>query len=291
MTQQFDKVYIRRRFERAAQNYSAAAVIFEEILKRLLARLDYIKMKPAVILDLGCGVGAAVPALRQRYPKAKVIGLDLAKNMLQQTKRKLAWRAKSVLQADMDELPLKNDTVDLIVSSGTLQYTNHVDELFAELSRVLKPEGLLMFSSFGPDTLCELKAASASVGLSQRVQAFSDMHDLGDAMLQAGLLDPVVDAESLQISYAEVDAGLRELHLLAGGNANLARPRGLIGRHKYQQLLEAYPRAADKRCYATLEMIYGHAWGSATVLKKTDSGGTEVHISLDTLRQSARNKK
>ena len=258
-----DKRSARRAFEKAAPDYDRAAVLQREIAKRMEERLDYVRLEPGVVLDLGSGTGYAVDALQRRYRKARVIALDFALAML-----RIARRRGSVLRrprcvcADAEALPLTDACVDLIFSNATLQWCNDLDRTFRELARVLKPGGLLMFTSFGPDTLRELRDAWATVDGYRHVSPFPDMHDVGDALVRARFAEPVMDAEHLTVTYEAVRSLMSDLKVLGTRNATVERPRGLTGPGRLRSLERAYEmHRRDGRLPATYEVVYGHAWG------------------------------
>ena len=275
-----DKASVRRSFDRAAPRYDAAAVLQREIGGRLLERLDYCRLAPKTILDLGCGTGQAIGALMRRYPKARVIALDFAFGMLRLARRRGTWLNRPrVVCADAEVLPLADGCVDLIVSNATLQWCNDLDRTFSDLLRVLRPGGLLMFSSFGPDTLKELRAAWAAAD-GQRpghvhVSPFADMHDVGDALVRARFADPVMDAEHLTLTYPGLRDLMRDLKGIGAHNAGRDRPRGLTGPRRLAALEAAYEaHRRDGRLPATYEVVYGHAWAPdlAARGRHTDDG-------------------
>ncbi len=271
---QFDKKLLRRSFERAAATYDAAAVLQHEVCKRMDERLDLIKHQPALILDAGSGTGNALPALHARYPKARVIALDLALTMLQHgrqhTQERTPWwksllrQPASVLCGDIEQLPLANGSVDLVWSNLALQWMNDPDKAFAEFNRVLAPGGLLMFSTFGPDTLKELRAAfggAAGADAHTHVSRFIDLHDIGDILVKRGFADPVMDMEPFTLTYSDVRALMHDLKAIGAHNVTQARPPGLTGKSRFAAVTAAYePLRSDGKLPATFEVVYGHAW-------------------------------
>jgi malonyl-CoA O-methyltransferase len=277
-----DRAQIRRSFERAAATCDSAAVLQREVGARMAERLGVIRLEPAAILDAGCGTGAALGELGTRFPGAALIGLDLACNMVraaQQRAAPVSARGRSLLArllgsradavgaatgfvcGDIVALPLRAAAVDLIWSNLALQWIDAPGVALAEFHRVLKVGGLLTFTTCGPDTLRELRAAFAVVDSATHVSRFIDMHDLGDMLVQAGFADPVMDMETLTLTYADALALMRELKALGAHNATATRPRGLMGRGRWQRMLaalEAYRR--EGRLPASVEVIYGHAW-------------------------------
>ena len=247
----------RRRFERAAAGYEGAARLETEVAARLSERLDLVKIAPQRIVDAGSGPGRDAHALAKRFPGKAVIALDYAQPMLPRAGflDRLLGRGVLSVAADMERLPLEAESVDLVWSNMALHWVNDPLAAFRELSRVLAPDGLVMFSTLGPDTLKELRAA----GGDSRVHAFTDMHDLGDLLVASGLTSPVMEMEMLTIDYRSGTRLLDDLRASGQTNARADRPRGLAGRRFGEHLraaLEATPRI-------TYEVVYGHAWKPA----------------------------
>ena len=263
---QIDKARVRASFDRAAGSYDAAAILQQEIRTRMLERLELVKITPQVILDAGCGTGHASAALGKRYGGSSVISLDLALGMLQQTlghypllKRILGGKRPAALCADIEQLPLSDHSVDLVWSNVAIQWCNNLDQAFGEMARVLRTDGLLMFSTFGPDTLKELRVASGDGHV--HVSRFIDMHDIGDALVRAGFSDPVLDVERFVLTYDDVMAIMRDLKAIGANNAATGRARGLLGRGFLSRLTAAYEQFRHEgKLPATYEVIYGHAW-------------------------------
>jgi len=271
-----DKHAARRAFDAAAASYDRVAVLQREIGQRMLERLGYIRLAPRRVLDLGCGTGLALDGLARRYRRAEIVALDFAPNMLRQARRRGHWLNRPrVVCADAERLPLADDSVDLIFSNATLQWVNDLDATFRELLRVLRPGGLLLFSTFGPDTLAELRAAWAAVDGGQHVNPFLDMHDIGDALVRARFADPVMDVERMTLTYPDIHGLMRDLKQLGAHNALAGRPRGLTGRRRLADLSQAYEcERSDGRLPATYEVVHGHAWVSAKAQRQfaTDDG-------------------
>jgi len=285
MTESFytEKDQVRAAFDRAAASYDAAAVLQREVSDRMAERLDYIKVQPQVILDAGSGTGYGSAELRRRYPAARIVELDLAPGMLLAARAK--QRAASGLLgrlfqkhpwqvcADVERLPLADGAVDMIWSNLTIQWLNQPDALFAEFARVLKPDGLLMFSTLGPDTLCELKAAFAAADGQSHVNQFIDMHDLGDALVRNQFAIPVMDMEKIVCTYSAARDVMQDLKAIGAHNAMAGRRRGLFGKAAWQRVLDAYEtRRQDGKLPATYEVVYGHAWRGAPKPKALPDG-------------------
>ena len=264
-----DTQQVRRNFSRAAAGYDDVAVLQREIGSRMLERLDYVKIEPQRVLDLGCGTGASLTALATRYPKAQVLGADFSAAMLgaaRGQRSQLHWllpfmrkRQASLLAADALALPFKSGCVDLLWSNLMLHWLDDPLPVFREMQRTLNVGGLLMFSTFGPDTLKELRASFADGEV--HTQRFADMHDYGDMLLECGFSDPVMDVEILTMTYASVDDLFRDLRQNGAACAMHARRRGLMGRTTWATARARYEALMEEgRLPATFEIVYGHAW-------------------------------
>ncbi len=282
--QAIDKAQVRRAFNRAAPGYDAAATLQREVAGRMLERLDYVRLEPAAVLDVGTGTGYCMRHLRARYPSAAVHGLDIAEDMLRRARRALPWRQRwrnppTFMVGDAETLPLRDASVDLIVSNLTLQWCVSLAQTFAEFRRVLRPGGLLMFTSFGPDTLQELRRAWAEVDSHVHVNTFLDMHDVGDALLAAGFADPVMDVEHFVLTYESVMSLMRDLKAIGAHNINYGRHHGITGKQRLAAMVDTYEGfRRDGRIPATHEVVYGHAW-----VGDAGPGDAEITVPLDTL--------
>jgi malonyl-CoA O-methyltransferase len=262
-----DRKALRRAFERAAPRYDESAVLQREVGTRLVEHLDPIRIDPARIIDLGCGTGAAFAALARRYPRAELVGVDLARAMLERAAQRAPWwkralgapRARLVC-ADAERLPFAGASVQLLFSNLALQWCRP-GHVFLEAARVLSANGLFLFSTFGPDTLRELREAFRAADGEAHVHPFIDMHDLGDALVQAGFADPVMEMEIVTLEYATVEAVARDLKRIGAHNALPGRSRGLAGRGRWRTMTQHYEkRRRNGALPATYEVIYGHAW-------------------------------
>jgi len=277
-----DRKQVRRAFERAADSYDQAAVVQRALVDELMDRLAMIKLDPARMLDVGCGTGYARSLLMKRFPKARYFGSDISLAMLRKARpRGWRWRrAGHWLGADVERLPLADQCLDLVFCSAVLQWCDPVTA-FRELHRVLRPEGLLMFATFGPDTLRELREVWAQVDSSVHVHEFLDMHHLGDALVDAGFQLPVVDMDYLTVTHRRVIDCLKDIKAVGAGNAAGARGRGLMPRGRLRALERAYEarRNADGLIETSYELVYGHAWAGELRQSSQEDGSVAVPLS------------
>ena len=286
-----DVAVLRHRFDRAAQSYADAAVVQCEVGNRLLERFDLMRIAPAHILDVGCGPGTHTASLSARFPAAMVTAVDHAPAMVAQAVpqatgvlARLARFGKRPrirgLVSDMGALPLPREHADVLWSNFALQWANDLPALFAEWNRVLKIGGVIMFTAPGPDTLIELRRALIKAGeeADERVQRFTDLHDIGDMLVHAGFADPVMDMEVITLEYATVASLWRDIKAQGATNSMQARPRGLLTPRKLQAIESALDssRKADGPIRISIEVIYGHAWKVAS--KKTAEGHGIVRL-------------
>lgn len=289
-----DRAGVRRSFERASTSYDAAAVLQARVRAELLDRLRWIGIGPASVLDLGCGTGEGARQLKRRYPRALTLALDIAPGMLREARRRSRpFRRFERVCGDAYRLPLADASMDLVFSNLLLQWCDPPDEVLAEIRRVLRPGGFFSFSTLGPDTLSELRAAWTTADGASHVNSFLDMHDVGDALTRAEFAEPVLDVERFALSYADVLALTRDLKAIGAHNVTLGRNRGLTGRGKWRAMTAAYEKFRhDGRLPATYEVIYGAAWSREA---RAGSGGEigspvrgEVRISPTAIRRRPR---
>lgn len=256
---------LRQAFERAARHDEDAGFLLREIGGRLLERLDLLTLKPQMILDVGCGTGIITAQLMRKYRKARIFGLERSPAMVTRACRRAPWlRTLHGLCAEPEAIPLAEARFDLIFSNLALPWTVDLDRTLAEFRRLLKPGGALLFSTLGPDTLLELRRSWAAADeRCTHVNAFLDLHDIGDALLRAGLAEPVTDVERLTLTYATVEGLADDLGRLGVRNVTLGRPSSLTGKGRWRAVREAYEhyRRPDGALPVSCEVVYGHAWG------------------------------
>jgi malonyl-CoA O-methyltransferase len=282
-----DVARLRRAFNRAAPGYDQAAALQARVRQELLERLKLFKLTPQVVLDLGAGTGHGAKSLRGAYPRARVIALDSAPGMLREARRRRGiFRKFACVLADAARLPLATASVDLVFSSLMLQWCDDLGRPLAEVRRVLKPGGLFAFSTFGPDTIKELRAAWAVADDYSHVNRFLDLHDVGDALVRAGFAEPVLDVERVRLTYPDTVALMRDLKANGAQNATRGRPPGLTGRARMEKMRTAYEALrSDARLPASFEVVYATAWGQDAPQPALVAG--EVHIRADSIRRRA----
>jgi malonyl-CoA O-methyltransferase len=270
-------------FSAHAGEYEKAAVVQTEIGTRLFERLDYLKMTPEYVLDLGCGTGVFTKLLKKRYPKAQIFAIDLSKDMLIQSKKKHSLLKKwPLIAADMQALPFKSGQFDLIFANQVIHWANTLPDVIRELNRVMRANGCLMFTTLGPDTFKELKNAWSNADTYPHTNTFWDMHDIGDSLMTEHFLEPVVDMEMLTVHYSSLRTLLTSLKAQGVKNINTAKRKGLMGRNTWSAFLQAYEAYAtsENKYPLSYEVIYGHAWKG---LPRNTTNGTETYIPVSQL--------
>lgn len=271
-----DRRAVARAFDRASASYDAAAALQERVRGELLGRLDELKIQPRAVLDLGAGTGHATRALKRRYPRSLTVAVDIAPGMLERARAQSRWlRRFERVRADAYALPFRDQSFDLVFSSLMLQWCDDLDAVFAEISRVLAPGGLLLFSTFGPGTLGELREAwsvsdakmssvsdAADHHAGNHVNHFFDPHALGMALMHAGFAEPVLDVDRIVMTYPDALTLMRELKAIGAHNVTRGRPRGLTGRARLAAMTQAYEsQRRDGLLPATYEVIHATSWG------------------------------
>jgi malonyl-CoA O-methyltransferase len=281
-----DRAAVRRHFDTSSAHYDESAVLAGRLRDQMIARLDWTAFVPDSILDLGCGTGPGAAALATRWPHARVVALDASPAMLREVARRDAAGRIELLCATAEAMPLPDASFDLVFSNLMLPWCEDIDAVFAEVARVLRPRGLFSFTSFGPDTLMELRAAWATVDGGAHVHPFTDMHDLGDGLVRAGLTEAVLDVSRYTLTYPDVGTLMRDLKAIGAQNAAGSRLRGLTGRRRHAAMAEAYePFRADGTLPATHEVVFGQAWGAMDSPDRGRRGQDEVKVPIRDIRR------
>ena len=302
----FDAKQVRRAFSRASTSYDAAAQLQHAVEARLVESLDYLddpalkREVPQRVLDLGCGTGRASLAMQKRWPKAQIVSLDLALPMLQQARnaarQRVGWLSNPFAQkpaqvsADARALPLADGSIDVLFSNLCLQWVEDLDALFAGFRRVLKPHGLLLVSTFGPETLWELREAFAHADAAPHVSPFADIAGFGDALVRAGFHQPVLDREDERTYYPDLPALMREQRAIGATNALASRRHTLTGRARFAAAANAYEAHREARGLpASWEIISAMAWApeAGTPLREGDVEVASIPLSRIPIRRRA----
>lgn len=266
-----NKVAVAHSFSQAATTYDKHAFLQVEVAERVFERLSLMKIKPKDILDIGCGTGSSSRKLKSVFSGSKVRGIDLSEGMVEQAKLSNSFFKKIDYQvSDADELPFENNTFDLVFSNLTLQWLPNLKVTFKELNRVLKPGGLIIFSTLGPDTLIELKQSWQQVDQFVHVNHFLDMHIVGDQVFQSNFENVVMDRDIITLTYKTVLGLMKDLKGIGAHNLNDKRYKGLMGKSRFNQFKNEYEkfRSQDQTLPATYEVVYGHAWKSKDPTKQ-----------------------
>lgn len=275
-----DKRRVRAAFGRAAGSYDQVTVLQREVGRRVLDRLGLVRVQPDSILDLGAGTGHGMAALARQYRRSRLTAMDIATPMLHQARRRAPWfRRIGFASGDAERLPLADGSFDLVHSNLMLQWCANLDAALCEMLRVLRPGGLLMFTTFGPDTLRELRASWQAVDGHSHVNLFVDMHDIGDALLRAGYSEPVMDVETFTLTYDDVYGVMRDLKQMGAGNATRGRARNLTGKGRMLTMVAAYEGwRREQRLPATFEVVYGHAWAPRAESRPSERAARSVSV-------------
>lgn len=316
-TPHFNRHHLKQHFSHAAPSYDEAAILQKTVAERIDERLELTTVEAQKIADIGAGTGLLTIKLMLRYPKAELFAVDLSETMLHQARKRLIKpRSQAIgaissflpqndrlqglthkagallINADAFALPFANNSLDMITSNLMLQWCDDLDAVFKEFRRVLRPEGLLMFTTFGPDTLKELRQSWQAVDKGyEHVNLFIDMHDIGDALIRAGFGQPVMDVEHFTLTYDKPIGVLKDLKAIGATNASQGRSKGLTGKRTFFEMLEAYEQfRKEGKVPATYEVVHGHAWAAPEIFKgpERDRSGL-VEISLDDFSKQVKN--
>ena len=280
---------VARAFGAASHSYDAAAMLQRDVRAELLSRAYALQLTPRVVLDLGTGTGDAAVQLKRRFRGAEVIAADISRQMLELSRRRSHWwRPIRCVEADARALPFETASIDLLFTNLMLQWVDPPDAALAEMRRVLRPGGVLLASSFGPETLQELRAAWSVVDDGVHVNRFVDVHDLGGALQRAGFIEPVLDVDRHVHHYADVRALMGELKSIGAHNVNAGRSRALTGKARFAKLQAAYEQQRiPAGLPATWQVVYAVAWapdpGSGEELGGSAIRG-ETRIGIDAMR-------
>jgi malonyl-CoA O-methyltransferase len=288
-----DRRRLQHNFGRAAAGYAEVALLQRESESRLLEQLELLETRaPARVLDVGSGPGRASGAMKGRWPRSEVIALDIALPMLGQVSRQSRfWRPIRRVCGDAAMLPFADGSFDLVFSNMCLQWVPELPAALTEFRRVLRPGGLLLFTTFGPDTLLELREAYLAAGETQPpLSAFAAIQQVGDALISEGFRNPVLERENFNLTYADAMSLLRELRAIGAGDARRGRPRGLGGKSRQARMIAAYERQrdGDGRLPSTWEVISAMAWAPPPGVPRREADGDIATFPADAIPRRQR---
>ncbi len=259
-----DQQAVKKRWHKVQRYYAEHNQLQIEIAKRLAARLPYMKIAPKVIVDLAAREKTTQALLQQHYPNAQIITLPFGE--------------------PLDKFPIETASVDLVFANLALHWSADMFKTLAECRRILKKDGLLLFSTVGPDTLKELHTAFLTAEEKWHVHAFMDMHHIGDELVRLQFFEPVMDMEILQLRYESLRDLFEDLKNSGTANAWPARSRGLQGKVAWQKMLAHYASLQQDNLYpVTIECVYGQAWVAGPRLAVLNNNN-EATFSLDDLQ-------
>ena len=277
---------LRRAFDRASDSYDRVASLQRQVRTELLSRLQYFTLQPQRIVDLGCGTAEGARWLQRRFPVAQVVAADLSTSMLRAARRHLPlWRRRFVrIGARAEQLPLASGSVDLWFSSLMLQWCEDPLPVFAEARRVLRPGGLLLLSSLGPETLRELRAAWGKADDGPHVSEFAHPAQVTEALGVAGLHEAVLDVDLYTRHYDDAHALMRELQLLGARNAAATRARGLTGKGRLRTMIATYESMRESGGLpASFEVIFASAFAAGA---RSSAAGAEFTVTPGEIRRA-----
>ncbi len=277
-----DKHKVSQSFDRVASTYEKYTSIQKIVGNELLERLQWLKIEPQRILDVGSGSSQLTRNLSSQYKQACVYAVDIAPQMMAESRKQVISANQFFVCADAAQLPFADNSIDLIVSNMMLQWCNDIHSIFAEFKRVLKSDGALFFSTFGPSTLIELRHSWAKVDNGIHVNHFVDMHDVGDALLEVGLANPVMDVDVFQFTYSEIKLLMQELKHIGAHNIMAGRQRGLMGKTKFQAMLMAYEqyRSEEGLLPVTYEVVHGHTLGKVKEQEVSEKAWEKISMPI-----------
>ena len=256
---------VRKRFDHAAKSFDNADFVHEVTRNALIERLRPMLVDARVVVDLGSATGGSTEVLSRLFRRARIVPVDLSRTMLLAARQKQGWFSRrSAVQADAARLPFADRSIDVVFSNLMLPWIGDPQRVFSEVARVLRKGGLFSFATLGPDSLRQLRDAWQQLDPGGRhVARFADMHDIGDGLVRAGLVDPVLDVDRLTISYASAGSLFRDLTMTGARNSLSSREKSLFGRQRFQALCDTLESSSgDGTIRIDLELVYGHCWGS-----------------------------
>lgn len=261
---------VRSLFEKR-DNVSDVAFLMREIARRMNERLSVMKIEPSRIIDAGCGYGDDLKILSEIFPDARLTGVDASFAVLTHAK-KYGNRTDNTFDyvcGDFCRLPFEGMVFNMVWSNLGLHWHNDIASVFREWMRVLAQGGLMMFSCFGSGTWSSLRDFCNGLDKYSHVIEFDSMRDIGDKLVKAGFVAPVLEREWITVTYATAEKMLTDIRAF-GGNPLDERPRGLWGKKCYRKLMDYLNAGRNENGSLSLEfeVIYAHAFKEKTLEQK-----------------------
>tara|TARA_B100000787_G_scaffold150662_1_gene123337 strand:+ start:259 stop:1059 length:801 start_codon:yes stop_codon:yes gene_type:complete len=261
-----DKDYKRKVFDRHAKTYDQYSSLQNKISDNLFKKLDLIELKPNLILDLGCGTGRNGRIMKEKYKNIKIINYDFSVNMLLEAKKKqykILDNKSDFVCGDIEELSFSENTFDVIWSTSSLQWCNNLSDIFKKAKVILKPGGLFIFSTFGPNTLFELRNITKKISNYQKTNNFLGALSIEDKLINEGFIDPIVDSEEFCLTYKDINKLFLDLRKIGATSGFKNRKIGLSGKSFLKLISDGYKEYSYDGIFpATYEAIYGYAWNT-----------------------------
>lgn len=248
-----NKQSVAANFSRAATTYDSAAVLQKRVAARAMMGLPT-GTCPEYVLDLGSGTGSETSLLCGHFPDSHVTGLDLAMGMIKFARSQCD--SASWCSGDIESLPFKSESVDLVFSSLAIQWCSF-ETVLEETFRVLRPDGVFVFSSLASGTMAELKEAWQQVDSHVHINGFDSFEQQKLWSLESGFKPQSFKQQTETLYYPELFQMLRELKAL-GVNTVHGRPSGLMTRGRLTRLQEAYESfRVDAGLPLSYQLLYG----------------------------------
>ncbi len=261
-----DKEYKRKVFDRHASTYDLYSSLQNNISDKLFKKLDLIQINPNLILDLGCGTGRNGRMMKEKYQNIKIINYDFSVNMLKEAKKnqyKMLNNKSNFVCGDIEKLAFSENTFDVIWSTSSLQWCNNLSDTFNKAKVILKPGGLFIFSTFGPNTLFELRNITKKISNYQKTNNFLDAFSIREKLINEGFVDPVIDSEEFCLAYKDINKLFLDLRKIGATSGFKKRNIGLSGKSFLKLIIDGYKEYSYDGIFpATYEALYGYAWNT-----------------------------
>lgn len=281
---------ISKWFDKIAKNYDAFSVLQQSVASMLIERLLPMQVSPKKIIDVGCATGFGLLLLEDKFKETDVLGLDISKKMLHYAQKRGKWlRKRQVMCADANDMPIHSASVDMIFCNLLFPYIHDCRKILKEILRILRPGGLLVFSSLGPDSLQEIRRSWANIDDDPHVKTFLDIHDVGDSLLAEGFVEPILEIENFQFNFSDTQKMFAELRGLGFRNEDSQRFSFLTSKRRWQRFLEQLLLLKqNQKIPLTFEIILAHAWKPEQEKVKHKKVRGEISIPISQLKLNKR---